>query len=761
MLSLYKASLLFVFLLFSGFIFAQSGIIRGYVYEKSTGDPIPFASVYLAGTTLGTNSDDNGFFVFTGVTAGDYTLVAKYVGFDSTGIAVKLQPRGIVNQNLYLQEGGVQLGAIDITASRQFAKTEVQISQISVTPKQIKSLPSIGGDSDILQYLQVLPGIISTGDQGGQIFIRGGAPVQNKILLDGLNIYNPFHSIGFYSVFETELIRKADVLTGGFGAEHGGRISAIVDIKTRDANKIRNSGQVSVSPFMGKVLFEGPITKYEEGKGSTSLVVTGKRSFIDRTSKNLYSYAAQNDSIGLPFEFTDLYGKLSFNNANGSKLSIFGFNFQDNYNNPEIAKLGWTNTGLGLNFNLIPPTSDLIITGAAGFSRYEVAIDETSVDNRRSSIAEFGANIDFTYFGDNSEVSYGIDLRSIRTEFDFLNPFRLRLFETQNSTEASAYFKIRQIFGDLVIEPSARAIYYAAQGTFSFEPRFGLKYNISDILRFKAAGGFYTQNILSTSNERDVVNLFFGFLTGPESRVAGFDGQDLDDRLQRSRHLVGGFEYDLTKRVQINIEGYYKDFPQLVVVNRNKLTPQDPNYALETGEAYGVDFSLKYESPKWYIWSTYSYGFVNRFDGEQQFPVVFDRRHNINLLATYSLDKSGDFQVSARWNFGSGFPFTRTAGFYNQVNFTQGVNVDVLTSNPQDLGILYSQTRNGGRLPYYHRLDISVNKKFNFTKYTGLEIVASVTNVYDRPNIFYFDRLRYERVNQLPIIPSVGIKFFF
>lgn len=131
------------------------------------------------------------------------------------------------------------LGEVKISASKERSKSEVQVSKIAVTPKQIKSSPSIGGDADIAQYLQILPGIVSTGDQGGQIFIRGGSPVQNKILLDGLNIYNPFHSLGFFSVFETEMIRNVDVLTGGFNAEYGGRILAIVDIKTREPNKSR------------------------------------------------------------------------------------------------------------------------------------------------------------------------------------------------------------------------------------------------------------------------------------------------------------------------------------------------------------------------------------------------------------------------------------------------------------------------------------------------------------------------------------------
>ncbi|HNZ66990.1 MAG TPA: TonB-dependent receptor, partial [Planctomycetota bacterium] len=162
-----------------------------------------------------------------------------------------------------------------------------------------------------------------------------------------------------------------------------------------------------------------------------------------------------------------------------------------------------------------------------------------------------------------------------------------------------------------------------------------------------------------------------------------------------------------------------------------------------------------------YIWATYSHGYVNRNDGEQIYPTIFDRRHNANFLATYDLDKNGSFQVSVRWNLGSGFPFTKTKGFYNYQNYSQGIQTDFLTNNPDKIGILYSDTRNGGRLPYYHRLDLSLQKKFKFTKYTGLELSLSVTNAYDRPNIFYFDRLNYERVNQLPILPTLTGKLYF
>ncbi len=740
--------------------YAQKGSIRGYLYDKATGEPILYGNVYLEGTTIGTNTDFNGFYTIAEVPEGEYTVTATYIGYDTVSEKIVVRPSSIINQSFYLQEGGINIGTINVSAKKLSARSEVQVSKISVTPKQIKALPSVGGEADIAQYLQVLPGVVSTGDQGGQIYIRGGSPVQNKILLDGLNIYNPFHSLGFYSVFETELIRNVDVFTGGFNAEYGGRVSAIVDIKTREGDKSKLSGYTSFTPFMGKLMLEGPIRKFKEGEGSTSIVLTGKKSIIDRTSKTLYKYAAQDEDVGLPFDFTDIYGKISHVSAGGSKFNFFGFNFNDRYNDPSIANIGWGNTGIGSSFTLIPSTSSLIINGLVGFTQYDIDIDEDG-DARSSGIREFGASIDFTYFGNESELKYGFELNGMRTEFDFVNPFDIKLSQEQNTTEASTFMKYRKKWGNLVFEPSIRIMYYASQRVFSPEPRLGLKYNFHDNVRFKVGAGFYSQNVLSTASDKDVVNLFSGFLTGPEGRIYDFDGKKLDDNLQKARHLVGGFEFDVLENLQLNVEGYLKSYNQLIGVNRNKIDASQSDYAFETGEAYGAELSAKFEQPSYYLWATYTYGFVNRDDGEQVYPTVFDRRHNLNLLGTYNIDKKGNLQISVRWNMGSGFPFTQTKGFYNNIYFGKGVQTDYLTSNPEEIGIIFSEDRNAGRLPYYHRLDISATKKIQFSKHTGLEINVSVTNAYDRPNIFYFDRVRYSRVDQLPILPSVGVKFYW
>lgn len=591
---------------------AQTGTIRGHVYDAKTGEPIIYGNILIDEGAIWATTDINGFFTFPSIAVGEHVLVATYIGYDTLSVNVKVSKGNITYKSMNLAAGGINLGIVDISGKREQARSEVKISKLQVSKKDIELLPSTGGDADILQYLQVLPGVISTGDQGGQIYIRGGSPVQNKILLDGLTIYNPFHSIGFYSIFETELIKNVDVLTGGFNAEHGGRISAVIDITTREGNKKRFGGQLSASPFMVKALIEGPLIKLDDDKGHASFVLTSKRSIIDATSKTLYKYATDIDSIGLPFNFQDTYGKLSFVTKNGSRFNLFGFNFSDTFNNPLIAKVDWKTKGGGMNFTLLPPTSSLMLNGIIGFSDYNLDLSSASDSPRSSRIREYQLGLDFTFFGNNNEVNYGLDVKSIRTEFDFTNPFNQQLSQFQNTTEISAFLKFRQLIGGLVLEPSIRAQYYASLSEGSFEPRLGMKYNVSDAFRIKMAAGLYSQNLISTSNERDVINLFTGFLSGPEEQINDINGGLADSKIQTSRHAIFGFEYDLSSGLEVNVEGYFKDFPQLIIVNRNKILSTDPNYSTEEGEAYGIDFSVKYEIPKWYLWATYSLGYVNR-----------------------------------------------------------------------------------------------------------------------------------------------------
>ncbi len=765
-------------LMWSAFLFSQTGTIRGNVYDKETGEPILFGNVRLEGTNLGSTTDLDGFFTITNAPVGKHNLIATYIGYDSVSVAVSISDGRITYERILISPSAINLSQVDVSAGREQARSDVQVSKVVVTAAQIKSLPSTGGEADIAQYLPVLPGIISTGDQGGQLYIRGGSPVQNKILLDGMTIYNPFHSIGFFSVFETETIRSVDVLTGGFNAEYGGRVSAVVDIKTREGNKTRYGGLVSVSPFQAKALVEGPIKKLNPETGSSiSFLLTGKHSYLKESSKLFYSYAtdtafysfAAKDTslsdlkdIGLPYEYTDIYGKLSFVGGNGSKLNLFGFQFYDRFNFIGLADLQWKTTGAGASFNLVPPNSNVVLDGTIAYSKYDIMLEEADGRPRQSGIVNYSAGLNFTYFGYKNQINYGFEFTGFNTDFAFRNLVGLSFEQRDFTTELAGYFKYKQQIGDLILEPGLRAQFYASQSTVSLEPRIGLKYNLTDYLRLKAAGGFYSQNLVSTVNELDVVNFFVGFLAGPESTIFQPGTRTpTSHRLQKSIHGIAGLEADLTQRITVNAETYIKKFTQLISINRNKLAESDPNFVTETGEAYGIDFSLKYEDPKWYLWATYSLGYVNRDDGEQVYPTIFDRRHNVNLLASYNFGKGNSWEASVRWNLGSGFPFTRTQGFYESVPFDGDfLLTDVLTGN-YDLGTILSDKRNDGRLSYYHRLDASLKKTWEFGKYTALETTLSVTNVYNRDNVFYVNRITNDRVNQLPILPSIALAFRF
>lgn len=757
--SVFRNFLFALFLLTGTTLFSQDGSIKGHLYDKETGEAISFASVRIDGTDQGSLSDLDGFFVITNLNEGSYNLIITFLGYDTLTSQVTLLKNQDKSLKLYLQETAIELQTVNVSASREIRRTEVNVSKISVTPKEIKAMPSAGGEPDIVQYLQVLPGVISTGDQGGQLYIRGGSPVQNKMLLDGMTIYNPFHSIGFFSVFETEAIKTADVYTGGYGAEYGGRISAIVDLKTREGDKTRYGGLVSVSPFQVKGLFEGPIIKFDpEKEASGSLLLTGKHSYLDKTSPALYSYAS-NDSLGLPYKYTDLYGKMSFLTGTGSKIDFFGFGFTDGVNLLNIANLDWTAGGGGINFKLIPQSSNVVISGTLGYSRYDINLQEADESPRQNTVGGFNAVLDFTSFGKNGQVSYGFDFNGFSTDFLFRNFLGLAVEQNENTTEIGGYVTGRRRLGPIIIEPGLRAHFYASLGTVSLEPRLGIKGNFSDNFRMKFAFGRYSQNLISSVSERDIVNLFVGFLSGPEERIFEPGTTTVTrDKLQKAWHALGGFEFDVADGWEANVEGYYKGFTQLISISRNKLSQEDPDFDTETGKAYGIDFSVKRQTGKYYLWATYSLGFVRRNDGEQIYSPHFERRHNINVVANYSLGRT--WELGLRWNYGSGFPFTLTQGFYGQHNLLDGIDTDYLTTNP-GLGIVYSDTRNSGRLPDYHRLDISLKKTFVISKNANFEILATVTNVYNRDNIFYFDRIRYERVDQLPFIPSLTAKLDF
>lgn len=758
--------LLFLLLCSTSFSFAQVGEVRGFLYDTRTGEPVLFTNVYLKGTSIGRPTDVNGYFSLSKIPVGTYTLMVTSLGYDTIQEKVTIESGKIINKKLYLKEQTRQLKEVEIkTTKAKIARTNsVNTGITRITPKEIKLIPPMGGEPDIAQYMQSIPGVVFTGDQGGQLFIRGGTPVQTLTLLDGMMIYNPFHSIGLFSVFDTDIIKNADIYTGGFPSEYGGRASAVIDIKTNDGNKNRLGGKLTTNPFTSKILVEGPLSKGKNGTGST-FIFSHRNSYLDRSSKVLYQYANR-ENKGLPFNFNDTYGKLTFHAGNGSKIGFTGFNHEDNAALGTGAKYGWKSYGFGTTFILVPPANSVLIGGNVAFSRYDSRIKEVSAPERKSSVSNFNLNLDFTYLKNKDEIKYGVMVNSNTTDFASTKPDLTKVTEEKSNLELSGYFKYKMIFNRLILDPGMRLHYYGSFGQVSYEPRFGAKYNLTETIRIKGVTGIFSQNLISTQSDRDVVNLFTGYLSSPDDvynkNVSVTSQQPVNTRLQKAIHYVAGIEVDVTNDLEIDVEPYVKDFVNFININRDQVFTNQPQYINERGLARGVDFLAKWDKEPFFVQLGYSFSKITRkFDGIEYFP-VFDRRHNLNMISSYKFGSNKDFEIDFRWNLGSGFPFTQTQAFYEDLNFMGNLNGTISQPNG-NLGIYYGKLNdfNKGRLPYYHRLDFAIKKKFEFNENSKLEVVFSATNAYDRRNLFYFDRVSYRRVNQLPFLPAVGLNWTF
>lgn len=745
------------------------GSIKGFVYVEKSGEPISYATVYLEGTNIGATTDINGFFSITRIPAGNYKLVATEMTYGKVAQDITVYEGKTENFRLLLGKDAVQLNAFEFSKEKEEAKSEVRMSTFSITPETMQKMPTIGGEADIAQYLQVLPGVVSTGDQGGQLYIRGGPPIQNKVLLDGATMYNAFHSIGLFSVFDTDILRNADVYTGGFGAQYGGRISSIMDITTRDGNRKKLAGKVGITTFTAKAILEGPLMKMKENRNSSiSFLLSGRGSYLQYSSPVFYPYAAGGK---LPFNFWDIYGKVTFHAGNnGSKINAYGFANNDIVNYSDLTKLNWHNYGGGLNFVFVPAATNIIIDGLFSYSSYKINMYENNLAQleRSSLVNGFNLNVNMHQFFGMQKVSYGIEANATNTDLVYDTPYSTSIRNEQNTTELAAYVRARLTKWGIVFDPSFRLHYYASIGEISPEPRLAIKINATKWMRFKIAGGLYSQSLVAANSDRDVVNLFYGILTRAESIPKKFDGKDVKSRLMKAQHAIAGVEFDAGKFVTFNVEGYYMNFSQLMNTNRNKLyndgTPGVPDYLskdiiVEKGFSAGLDFTAKIEWKNMYFWVVYSFMKTRRTDEIGEYSPHFDRTHNINIVGNYVFGKNKDWEVSARWNIGSGFPFTQTQGFYELLTFQDGLNFDYTKLNGL-MGIEYTET-NTGRLPWYHRLDINIKKKFVFKKDLKLEVNVGATNVYNRQNIFYIDRITAQRVNQLPILYNLGLNFSF
>lgn len=763
--------------------FAQNSQIRGVVIDAA-GEPLPGAAVYVPAAKTGAYANDQGIFSVSKLESGKtYEVISFFVGYDTLKTEVKISKNvKIVTVKLILTERPIFTNEVQITGEKngEIERTKVDIGKVTVDIKDINLIPSIGAP-DLMQYLQVLPGIVSTGDQGGQLYIRGGTAIQNMTLFDGMILYSPFHSIGLFSVFDPEIIRSADVYSAAFPAQYGGRISSVIDVKTRNGNFKNLSATVNANPFSSSLLLEGPIGKNKGEGGGVSYILSARNNYIDQTGQALYPYI--NDGEGLPYNFRDVYGKLTASDGINF-VNVFGFRHEDNVLLEFPANISWTASGGGANFMTLPQGAGAIIRGNFAFSNYRSSLrSESETFPRTSGISGFNGGLDFSYIVNSvDEIKTGFTFLGFQTDYTFTNSFGFITDAAANNTEAAFFFNYKKVirapgsgWSDneepwdlMVFEPGVRLHYFNDQSHVAFEPRLRWKLNLPKV-SLSFATGLYTQNLLAAQSDRDVVNLFQGFLSAPDQLA----NRNKNHNLQTAFHMLAGLELELAPKVTTSIELWRKNFTQLTNINRDKIFPEDPNFITETGEAYGADFLIRYQGPKVYLYGTYGISRVLRNDGTRIYPPVFDRRHTVNLVGSLRLKPFGfvgegaarqapkfkehGWEFSARWTLGSGFPFTQTQGFFEKLTFRDdGALTDVSTQNG-DLGIILADELNGGRLPYYHRLDLSAKRRWLVGNKFMIEAAFNLINTYDRDNIFYFDRVRFAPVYQLPVLPSLGL----
>ncbi len=573
--------------------------VKGFISSKESGEPVMFASVSLEGTNYGVSTDVTGFYSLSKIPSGIYTIVVSSIEFKNTKVEIELKDGKILTKNFLLEVGVIELESAEISADKEEQLNTVKMSVETIRPADLKRIPSFGGQADLVQALQVMPGFVSTGDQGGQLYIRGGSPVQNKVILDGMIIYNAFHSIGLFSVFDSDALANADIYTGAFSAKYGGRISSVMDITTRNGNMKSLKAKVGASPFGAKLLLEGPLKKMKDGSGGISYLLSMKHSYLEQTSQYLYPYI---DGGRLPFGFTDTYGKITFGGG-GSKLSLFGFNFIDRASvlndttGVAFADYLWNSSGYGGQFTIVPPGSSVLVNGHFAASKYSLGLYEDfdndgviyedvigndgipdTLTGRSSGIESFNFGLDFKYIAGDDNIEYGVEVVGMKTAFQTFNSLGVAVGpDTISTTEIGCYIDYTINRGPIIIQPSLRGQHYSSTGQFRLEPRIGFKFKASERLRLKLAAGMYSQNLISLNSDRDVVNLFSGFVTGPENLQSTFvdpnggDPIDIIHSLQTANHLVTGFEFDITEKLNMNVEGYIKHFTQLTNANRNKL----------------------------------------------------------------------------------------------------------------------------------------------------------------------------------------------
>jgi hypothetical protein len=729
-------------------LYAQRAAVQGIVTDQQTGQPLEGANVSLnnlatdVDESRGMASDQNGFYQITNLRPGAWVIRISYIGYitykDTLGlsegetrtVSVSLEPDQELLDEIFVAPVG---GAARLEAGRQ-----------RITTVDIQRVPVPGGSGDLASYLQGLPGVVTMGDRGGQFYIRGGTPTENMVLVDGTMIYQPFHILGFFSVFPSDLISEVDFYAGGFSPRYNGRMSSVLDVKMRAGDRYQAGGSATVSPFLGEVLVESPLRS-----GRASVIASVRRSLIEETSPWF-----MNDQQNVRFE--SQYLKLNHFGVSDTRCSAMIMRTYDrgqlDFEAGEVFK--WSNFLFGGRCVVLPTGSDLLFDLNAGISHVSNAVGESRDPERFSKVTRFNLDLNLTRYYRQVRLNYGLFVLIKSLSYDMHDQFRAPQQESDHLFSGGGYLETVIPVGDRVrVNFGTLLAMHREKYNPSLEPRVRFSWQPPALpdAELNLSFGRYTQYLVGMRDTRDASSVFTAWVAEPSSGVR-----------TESLHGLLGWRQAIGSGFFVSAEGYYKRHRNVPVTVWSMLAEFTTDLALADGQTYGSDFRLEYNRHPFYSFVGYGYSWTEYESAQDHFGIWFgepvqryhpphDRRHQVNGLFSLTL---GAYNVALRWELGTGMPYTRPMGF-DEIFFYNERLPDLKRDYGTTRVLLEKPYQD--RTPVYHRLDLSMERTFTFNR-ARFVLQAGAINLYDRANLFYYDAYTHRRVDQLPFVPYISLK---
>lgn len=718
----------------------EIGTLRGIVVDSTNGEVLAFSNVVLKEIKRGASTDVHGYFMIPSIPANKtYTLLVSYVGYRSKEIRVYIAPNKITDVKIELSPTAVEMRAVEKVGQRIIESNATDIGLQRISIKDLESIPK-GVETDVFRSIQSLPGVQSTGDVSARYYVRGSASNENLVLLDGVTLYNPFHALGIFSVIDPDLINNVEFYKGGFTAEYGGRLSSVLNVITKDGNKNNFAASATSSFITGKALIEGPIPY-------GSFIIAGRKSYDTSILRKFLN------NKNVPINFYDTGFKLNYSNPNfikGSKFIIHGFASGDKLNSddPKQEDIDWSNKMFGLTWFRVTD-SPLFYEMQFSWSYFDGNVNPklSSVKPKSNTVNDISLNMHFNYIYDSkNELDVGLDLKDIDTKLLLKNLVGATSDIGSHGTRLTVFGKFKLLQNDnfgLDIGTRLNLTNLSlSPNDIPFEPRISATYRLFPWLALKGAWGIYTQEMTTLSDENEVISLFEPWIISPPYLPVA-----------SAIHYTIGTKANIFRYFTADVQGYYKVLHNIPTVNDNKFDDSDPDLLPASGESYGWEFMLNYNNEPISLTASYSLGWAYKhLNGWTYYP-RYDTRNAVNLIGVVNLGSG--WQFSAMWIYNSGRPFTQSLGYYDKFYFGDLNNPGSLLESYEPYSIL--SDKDLGRLPEYHRLDVSLTKKF-ILSWIKIDMDVSILNVYNRKNIFYFDRSTGKRINMLPFLPTATLK---